>query len=120
MQHQPTEENEMKIPSTTNTNARPYVLKCQEFNGAKNDVSHSGYAIRGKRIGHLYAVYSYGYWPMFVCDTRTDTWFVNADKYGATTSKHQSQCYPHGKDCAPLPRAELNAMLSMAYPIRSY
>jgi hypothetical protein len=100
----------MTIPSTTNINTRSYVLKCAEFNGV----------ITGRKIGHLYAVYSYGYWPLFVCDTRTDTWFINADKCSSTTSKHRSQCYPLGKDCAPLPRAQLNEMLSMAvYGIRT-
>jgi hypothetical protein len=74
----------MPIPTTTNTNARKYVLKCHDFNGAKNSNSENGYAISGRRVGHLYVVYSYGYWPMFVCDTRTDTWFKNADKYSPT------------------------------------
>ena len=110
----------MKISLVANTYARPYVLRCAEFNGAKNRLSDNGYAISGRRHAHLYAVYSYGYWPMFVCDTRTDTWFVNADKHGATTSKHQSQCYPRGKECAPLPKAELNAMLCMAYTPPTY
>jgi hypothetical protein len=104
----------MKIPSTTNADARSYVLKCEEFNGAKNEHSRNGYAVSGRRIGHLYAVFSYGYWPMFVCDPRTDTWFVNAHRYSSTTSKQQHQCYPTGKDCAPVPTAELEEMLSMA------
>jgi hypothetical protein len=110
----------MPIPSTTNINARSYVLKCQEFNGAKNEHSRNGYAVSGRKVGHLYVVYSYGYWPMFVCDPRTDTWFVNAHKYtsagsnGNATSKQQGQCYPHGKDCAPMGTDELNAMLELA------
>jgi hypothetical protein len=110
----------MKIPSAANNACRSYILKCQEFNGAKNEHSRNGYSVSGRRVGHLYAVYSYGYWPMYVCDPRTDTWFVNAHRYtsaasnGNATSKQQSQCYPHGKDCAPMSTAELDAMLSMA------
>jgi hypothetical protein len=104
----------MKIPSTANADARSYVLKCKEFNGAKNGHSRNGYAVSGRKVGHLYVVYSYGYWPMFVCDPRTDTWFVNAHRYSNTTSKQSSQCYPTGKDCAPVPTAELEEMLSMA------
>lgn len=104
----------MKIPSTANADARSYVLKCAEFNGAKNEHSRNGYAVSGRKIGHLYVVYSYGYWPMFVCDPRTDTWFVNAHKYSSTTSKQSSQCYPRGKDCAPMGTDELNAMLELA------
>jgi hypothetical protein len=95
----------MKIPSTANADARSYVLKCAEFNGSP---------VSGRKIGHLYVVYSYGYWPMFVCDPRTDTWFRNAHRYSNTTSKQSSQCYPTGKDCAPVPTAELEEMLSMA------
>ena len=104
----------MTIAAVSNNNARPYVLKCEEFNGANNEHSKNGYAISGRKVGHLYVVLSYGYWPMFVCDPRTDTWFVNAHKYSYTTSKHGSQCNPHGKDCAPLPTHELNDMLEMA------
>lgn len=104
----------MTIPTTSNTNARPYVLKCEQFNGANNEHSRNGYAISGRKVGHLYVVLSYGYWPMFVCDPRTDTWFVNAHRFSSTTSKQSSQCYPHGKDCAPLPTDELDAMLEMA------
>jgi hypothetical protein len=104
----------MKIPSTANNNADQYILNCQEFNGAKNEHSRNGYSVSGRRVGHLYVVYSYGYWPMYVCDPRTDTWFVNAHRYSRTTSKQSSQCYPTGKDCAPMSTDELNAMLELA------
>ena len=104
----------MKIPTVSNTNARQYVLKCQEFNGAKNSQSDNGYAISGRHAGHLYVVLSYGHWPMFVCDPRTDTWFINADHFSRTTTKQSGQCHPHGRVCAPLPTAELDAMLEMA------
>lgn len=104
----------MKFPSVANANARPYVLRCEPFNGTVNKNSYNGFAVSGRKIGHLYVVYSYGYWPMFVCDTRSDTWFVNAHGYSQTTSKQQSQCYPHGKDCRPMPTEELDAMLALA------
>ena len=104
----------MKFPDVANSDARPLVLKCKEFNGANNDKSTNGYAVSGRKVGYLYAVYSYGYWPMFVCDMRTDTWFANADKYSSTTSTHSGQCHPHGKDCAPLPTEVLTVMLEMA------
>jgi len=104
----------MKIPTTANSNAREYVLSCQPFNGAKNSNSVNGHSISGVRIGHLYVVWSYGHWPMFVCDTRTDTWFVNADKYSRTTTKQQGQCRPHGKNLASLPANELTRMVSIA------
>lgn len=104
----------MKYPTTTNTDARSYVQSCTEFNGAKNDYSRNGYAISGRRVAHLYVVYSYGYWPMFLCDTRTDTWFINAHRYSATTSKHQSKCHPRGKDLMPLPIEELDRLIEQA------
>ena len=104
----------MRTPTVTNAFARPYVLKCQEFNGAKNAQSDNGYAISGRHVGHLYVVHSYGYWPMFVCDTRTDTWFQNCERFSNTTSKHKGYCHPYGKDCAPLPTAELDEMLRVA------
>ncbi len=104
----------MKIPNAANNNCKDFVLNCEEFNGAKNEHSRNGYSVSGRRVGHLYVVYSYGYWPMYVCDPRTDTWFVNAHRYSATTSKQSSQCYPTGKDCAPVPTAELERMLELA------
>lgn len=97
-----------------NHKARQYVLKCEEFNGAKNGLSRNGYAISGRRVGPLYVVYSYGHWPMFMCDTRTDTWFVNGSRSSVTTSKHTSQCYPCGKNCAPLPADDLGLLIDAA------
>lgn len=103
-----------KIARIPNDACKPYVLRCEEFNGAPNDNSRNGYALSGRRVGHLYVVLSYGYWPMFLCDTRTDTWFVNAHRYSNTTSKHAGQAYPHGKDLMPLPTEEMDFMLEQA------
>jgi hypothetical protein len=102
------------MKTVTNNRARPHVLKCEEFNGAKNELSENGYAVSGRKVGHLYVVLSYGYWPMFVCDTRTDTWFINADRFGRTTTKQSGQCRPYGKECAPLPNEELDELLRVA------
>lgn len=104
----------MKIPLVANTYARPYVLRCAEFNGAKNSLSDNGYAVSGRRHAHLYVVYSYGHWPMFVCDTRTDTWFINATKSTPTTSKQRGQTYPHGKTLSPLPVSELEKIIEQS------
>jgi hypothetical protein len=103
-----------KLPRVANNACREYVLRCEEFNGAANSHSRNGFAVSGRRHGHLYVVYSYGHWPMYVCDTRCDLWFKNAHGYSSTTSKQQSQCYPHGKDCQPLPTEELEAMIDLA------
>lgn len=48
-----------------------------------------------------YIVYSYGeHFPMYIWEGMRDgsmgTWYRNTDKWGVTTSKHQSQAYPHG------------------------
>jgi hypothetical protein len=104
----------VKIPKTANSECKNYVLACDEFNGASNEHSRNGYSIAGRRIGYMYVVYSYGYWPMYVCDTRNDVWFVNAHKFSVTTSKQASMSYPTGKDCMPLPTDELNDMLHRA------
>lgn len=101
-----------KTARVANSDTREYVLRCEPFNGAVNSYSRNGFAVSGRLIGHLYVVYSYGYWPMFVCDTRSDTWFVNAHRYSITTTKHQGQAWPHGKDCVPLPTEELDAMIA--------
>lgn len=106
----------MKIPSVNNTDMRQYVLNCQPFNGSPNKHSRNGFSLSGRLINHLYVVYSYGYWPLYVCDTRHPggLWFVNAHKYSSTTSKHGAQAYPTGKDCMPLPTDELTALIDEA------
>ena len=45
--------------------------------------------------GDFYVIYSYGWhFPMYAFNYKTNTWFVNKDKYSVTTSKHQTQAKP--------------------------
>lgn len=97
------------------SDVRPLVQACTEFDAGKNAESTTGYAISGRRVNHLYVVYSYGYWPMYVCDTRNKLWFANAGRFSRTTSKHQSHARPYNVELAHLPTAELDAMIDRAY-----
>lgn len=61
--------------------------------------------------GRLYVVRSYGeHWPLFVHDKATGMWLDNEDKYGVTTSKHRSQCYPYGVPDTDIERASCRYM----------
>jgi len=45
----------------------------------------------------LYIVYSYGkHFPMYIYDEDVGQWFGNSNKYSQSTSRQQSQAYPHG------------------------
>ena len=44
-----------------------------------------------------YAVFSYGdHFPIYYYDHDLNQWYGNKDKYGTTTSRHQSQAWPKG------------------------
>ena len=50
-------------------------------------------SVYAKWVGDRYVVYSYGeHFPLYVWTG--NHWFVNADKYSVTTSKHASLCNP--------------------------
>jgi hypothetical protein len=105
----------MNTPNINNSDARAYVQACRPFNGAKNDYSRNGYSVSADYRGHLYVVWSYGHWPMYVCDTRTGLWFRNYEKASRTTTKQAGQCHPcTTPPPAPLPTDKLLEMIDIA------
>lgn len=77
---------------TSNCNARRYVQSLVEFK-ANNLWSEWVECMNTKDA--RYVVYSYDrHWPLFIYESRTNTWFENTSKYGVTTSKHKSQANP--------------------------
>lgn len=65
-------------------------------NLVENRTNFEGNSVVGKWMGSLYAVFSYGeHFPMYIYDTKTQAWVGNGDKWGVTTSKHQSKCRPN-------------------------
>ena len=81
----------MKI---SNYNARCQVQSLREFK-ANNIWSEWVDDTNTGTADARYVVYSYNtHWPLFIFDVRTDAWFENISKYGVTTSKHKTQCYP--------------------------
>lgn len=70
----------------------------------------------------IYTVYSYGrHWPLLLCVTgnhregQYHIWFGNSDKYSVTTSKHMSQCIPHGVDIVWMSRFEMRDIHTGGY-----
>ncbi len=65
----------------------------------------------------LYVVYSYGlHFPMYVYDKDVGQWFGNSDKYSQSTSRQQSQAYPHGVTAIHyLPTEQLRSISMMGY-----
>lgn len=44
-----------------------------------------------RRLAHGYAVFSYGeHFPLFVYSNVSQSWFMNCDRYSATTARHRS------------------------------
>ena len=82
----------MSKVKTSNCNARDYVKRLVEFK-ANNLWSEW---VEFDHPEARYVVYSYDrHWPLFIYETRTNTWYENASKYSVTTSKHKSQGHPH-------------------------
>jgi len=51
--------------------------------------------LSGIAINKKYIIYSYGWYPLYICD-RHGIWYENTTKYSITTSKHKSQSHPWG------------------------
>ena len=50
-----------------------------------------GNSLYSQNTDKFYTVYSYGaHFPLAAYDFDTKIWYLNTDKYSATTSKHQS------------------------------
>lgn len=82
-----------------NRDARPFVQRCQPFEGSNLYGSYwqaNPSSINSGDNG--YFVYSYHKdWPLFVCVylNGRNHWFENSTKYSVTTSKHRTQAHPH-------------------------
>jgi hypothetical protein len=85
----------------TNKQARTFVCECKPF--LANNLS----AIQVK---DLYIVYSYGYWPLYVWDSKTCVWYENEERYSVTTSKHRTQARPLA-NTVEVSRGHLNAII---------
>jgi len=88
---------EMSKPQIANYDARQYVQNHKVFEGSHTFAEWFEQGVDGTRdIVKRYVVYSYRFdFPIFVWDELSNTWFENATKYSATTSKHRSQLHPH-------------------------
>jgi hypothetical protein len=80
----------MKV-KTSNCNARQFVQRLVEFKAINLWSEWVDFDHPEAR----YVVYSYDrHWPLFIYESRTNTWFENTSKYGVTTSKHKTQANP--------------------------
>ena len=88
-----------------NNNCRQYIESLTEFKGS-NLFSESN--------TKYYVVYSYGYhFPILLYVRAGATWFINNDKYSRSTSKHQSQTYPHYGKKVNTDKAELQKIINL-------
>ena len=77
-----------------NRDARGCVQGREEFTGS----NISAYDTASTTGTDLYVVLSYGdHFPMYIAEEHDGVvkWYGNQDKWGPTTSVHQSQCHPH-------------------------
>lgn len=103
--------NIAKAAKTTNVNAQWYVQRkipfigsniwgeilCEPIRYQLGLTEHEQSVLRAndQRPPLLYVVYSYGeYFPMYIYDYLTNSWYGNSDKYSRSTTEHQDQCRP--------------------------
>ena len=93
----------MRAERIANKSARAMVTLRRPFEGS-NLFARENFPQHGASV--LYVVYSYGeHWPLYVAETdgyNNTQWYVMADKYSQSTSRHQSQCNPYDAECVPL------------------
>ena len=88
-----------------NSDCRQYIESLTEFKSS-NLFSESN--------TKYYVVYSYGYhFPILLYIHADATWFINNDKYSRSTSKHQSQTYPHYGKKVNTDKAELQKIINL-------
>lgn len=83
---------------TSNKESRELVRDREEFKA--NNLS-------GEKVGDVYVVKSYGYYPIFVY--KDGKWYENQDKYSKSTAKQMGQARPTG-DVEKVSTDELKAM----------
>ena len=99
----------------SNCDSRKYVQSLKEFK-ANNIWSEWVDDINTDTPDARYVVYSYNtHWPLFIFDVRTDAWFENISKYGVTTSKHKTQCYPHTTPAISMHPLHVDDMIKVAH-----
>ena len=84
----------MSIDKIANRDSRGYVQNREEFIGS-NLLAYDTASTTGT---NLYVVHSYGdHFPIYIAEEHEGlvNWYGNKDKWGQTTSRHQSQANPH-------------------------
>jgi len=70
---------------TTNSKSRVFTQAKQAFEASN---------LRAVHRDGLYIVYSYSWYPLFVCNMETGEWLENSERYSPSTSRQQSQSHP--------------------------
>ena len=70
---------------TSNRNSAQFAYKLLNFQ-ANN--------LHGINEGRFYIVYSYNWYPLFLYEYSTGTWYENSTKYSVSTSKQKTQVRP--------------------------
>lgn len=71
---------------TTNSKSRIFTQAKQAFEASN---------LRAIHRNGLYIVYSYKWYPIFVCDMQSGEWFENHERYSVSTSRQKSQSHPN-------------------------
>ena len=70
----------------TNSKSRIFTQAKQAFEASN---------LRAIHRNGLYIVYSYKWYPIFVCDMQSGEWFENQEHYSVSTSRQKSQSHPN-------------------------
>ncbi len=96
--------NYMSLKMIANGKAREHVEQRKPFRGSNLWGEWAEYGGEVRR----YVVYSYRYtFPLFVYDQIADQWYENNTQFSNTTTRHRSQCRPHGVETIKLCVADM-------------
>lgn len=68
-----------------------------------------GTNLSGVKVGKMYIVYSYGWYPIYL--HLSNQWYRNSNKYSPTTSTHSTHSCPNSDDILPLTHDEIKALI---------
>lgn len=101
--------NYMSLKMIANGKAREHVEQLKPFRGSNlwGEWYEQGIVATGE-IVRRYVVYSYRYtFPLFVYDPLAEQWYENNTQFSNTTTRHRSQCRPHGVETIKLCVADM-------------
>ena len=103
------------MSKVTQLDARRYILSKKSFEGSNIHAEwKESFWTDGE--DRIYAVYSYGWYPIFLYSELAGQWFCTDDGYSQTTKKQMSRIFPYGDVLVTtVPHLMMEALLCDGY-----